>query len=162
MSESMRAKAQRRLGDQALPGEEVLRAALAFRIGGSGRDISAGVSGVAGSSGGAIRAVLGPAPFGDDELPVPHRCIVALTTHRLLVFSLGGALGAGPKHLLHGMLFGELLSVSEPEVTGGVGRVARMAVKLTGGRYLTWEFPRLQIDEGLALVADLRKQVPQS
>ncbi|GAA3165687.1 hypothetical protein GCM10010451_12190 [Streptomyces virens] len=164
MAQSQRDKAQRRLGDDLRPGEEVGHAVLAFRIGGARQDIVAGGGAiVAGPGGQILGAAVRPATPGAGrapELPMPHRCFVVLTTHRLLIFSLGGFFIAGPKDVVHAVPLDRIAWMAEPAVDGNLARTLRATVGLTSGALLRWEFPRLQIDRGRALLNDLRQRIP--
>jgi hypothetical protein len=141
----MRRKAQARLGD----GEQVRHAVLAFRIGGSRETIAAGT-----------RALLaGAAGNGVIVSGLPQRFVVALSTHRLLLFSVGGFVVAGPKRLLTSVPFERIAAVREPGVAGGVARVLEVGVDLADGSALTWEFPRIQIAGGRDLLTELRQRL---
>ncbi len=158
-------KARRRLGDDVHPGEEVRYAVLAFRIGGARQDIVAGGGVIAGGVGkilGAAASPSTPGAAGAPELPMPHRCFIGLTTHRLLVFSLGGVFIAGPRNVLHAVPLDRIAWMAEPVMEGGLARVLRVTLGLTNGAVLRWEFPRLQVDRGNILINELRQHIPDN
>ncbi|MFK4598205.1 hypothetical protein [Streptomyces pristinaespiralis] len=151
MSDVMRKKAQARLGDGEPSEEQVRHAVLAFRIGGARATMAAGGVAILGA---AVGSGASPVPLG-----LPQRFVVALSTHRLLLFGVGGFFVAGPKELLVGAPFEQIAAVSEPTVVDGVARVLRVGVEFTDGGMLSWEFPRIQIANGRMLLTELRERV---
>jgi hypothetical protein len=152
-------RARRRLRDQLDASEEVEHAVLAFRIGGAKEHVSLGGAGVAGGLGrlaasAATSADAGPADA--PELPVPQRCFIVLTNDRLLVMTVGGFFVAAPKKVLHALPFAAIDQVSDPLKDGYLAGTSRVTVGLTTSMVLRWEFPRIQIERGDALLADLR------
>ncbi|MEU1939243.1 hypothetical protein ACH49O_36090 [Streptomyces coeruleorubidus] len=82
MSDVMRRKAQARLGDGEPSEEQVRHAVLAFRVGGARATMAAGGGAILGAAVGS-----GPSPV---PLRLPQRFVVALSTHRVLLFGVGG------------------------------------------------------------------------
>jgi len=165
MAQSQPDKAQRRLGDDLQPNEEVRHAVLAFRTGGARRDLVVGGGAVAGPVGRTLGAAISssaPGPAHAPELEMPHRCFIVLTTHRLLVFSLGGVFIASPKDVIYSLPFDRLAWMAEPALDGTLARTLRVTIGLASGSVLRWEFPRLQIDRGNALIDELRQHMPRS
>jgi hypothetical protein len=150
-----------RLGDQLAADEFVLHAVPAFHLGGArsvirggfragGTVIAAAVTGAAGGTG----AAPGPGPL----LPLPQRCVVALTSQRLLVFS-GGMWTNAPVNLLHDIPLLDVVWVGGPAPDGRIGKSERVIVGLASGAMLGWEFARLYLAPGRALTAELAAQV---
>ncbi|HEV7976385.1 MAG: hypothetical protein QOI21_1329 [Actinomycetota bacterium] len=152
-------RARRRLRDHLNASEDVVHAVLAFRIGGAKEHVSLGGAGLAGGLGRLASSAVTSADAGPadaPELPVPQRCFIVLTNHRLLVMTLGGFVVAGPKKVLHSLPFSAIDRVSDPVKDGYLAGTSRVIVGLTTGMVLRWEFPRIQIKRGDALLADLR------
>jgi len=103
-----------------------------------------------------------PGAAHSPELPVPHRHFIVLTTHRLLVLSLGGVFIAGPKNVIYTVPLDRIAGMAEPVIDGNFARTLRVTLGLTDGTLLRWEFPRLQINRGRVLINELRQQMPNS
>ncbi|MEU0950227.1 hypothetical protein ABZ379_47455 [Streptomyces canus] len=166
MAQSQRDKAQRHLGDDLQPDEQVRQAVLAYRIGGARQDIAAGVGAlILGPGGRVLGAAVSPSTPGAadaPELPMPHRCFIVLTTHRLLILSLGGFFIAEPKDIVHAVPLDRIAWMTEPAIDGNLAGALRVTVGLTSGALLRWEFPHLQINRGRVLINELRQHVPNS
>jgi hypothetical protein len=67
-----------------------------------------------------------------------------------------GFVVAGPKKVLHSLPFSAIDRVSDPMKDGYLAGTSRVTVGLTTGMVLRWEFPRIQITRGDALLAGLR------
>lgn len=152
-------RARRSLRDHLDPSEDVVHAVLAFRLGGAKEHISLGGAGIAGSMGRLAASAItsADAELADaPEIPLPQRCFIVLTNHRLLVMTVGGFFVAGPKDVLHSLPFQTIHRISDPVKDGHLAGTSRVAIGLTTGMVLRWEFPRMQIERGDALLADLR------
>lgn len=150
-----------RLGDRLADGELVLHAVPAFHLGGAREIIQNGFRAgsmiiTAAVTGAADRT--GPASPAGPLLPLPQRCVVALTSRRLLIFS-GGMRTNAPVDLLHEFPLRDLAWVGEPGPGGRAAKSERVIVGLTSGAMLGWEFARLYLAPGRALMADLAGQV---
>jgi hypothetical protein len=157
-------KVVRRLGGRLATDELVVHAVPAFHLGGAREIVSAGFR----SSGWSVAAAVAGAIDGNHPstqpvsvLPMPQRCIIALTDQRLLVFS-NGLLVNSPVSLVHNVAFGDVAWVGEPAPDGRVAKSERVIVGLAGGSLLGWEFPRMAITAGRALITDLTQHVSDS
>jgi hypothetical protein len=158
-------KVVRRLGERLAADELVLHAVPAFHLGGAREIVSAGFR----SSGWFVAAAAAGAIDGPDKalpsasvLPLPQHCIVAVTDQRLLIFSSTSFFAHSPVDLLHDIPLARVTWVGEPVPDGRVTKSERVIVGLAGGALLGWEFARLYIAPGQALIADLAQRVSGS
>jgi len=154
-------KVVRRLGERLATDELVAHAVPAFHLGGPREIIKTSFR----SSGWSVAAAVAGAIDGKDPslqaasvLPMPQRCIISLTDQRLLIFSSGFFVNT-PVKLVHNVAVGDVAWVGEPAPDGRVVKSERVIVGLAGGSLLGWEFPRMVIVQGRALIADLGRQV---
>ncbi len=156
-------KVESKLADDGVTGESVRHAALAFRAGGARKAMIGGAAAIAGAAGAAVVAAVSKgsgADAGRESLPLPERCVVALTDQRLLVFSVGGVLHAGPKELLYDYTFDQISWVGKPEPQPGPAQAVRVEIGLAKESVLCVEFPKLSVDEGRELLDGLRGALP--
>jgi hypothetical protein len=107
----------------------------------------------------AAKGLDGPDPHQPGSLlPLPQRCIVALTDQRLLIFA-GSGWANSPRQLVHDIPLSQIAWVGEPVSHGHVTKTERVIIGLADGMLLGWEFPRLSIRSGRALMTDLAQQV---
>ncbi|MER8002066.1 hypothetical protein [Streptomyces sp. NPDC095613] len=151
-------RAERRLHDRR-PGERVLYAVLAFRVGGVRTTMIGGAAGIAGAAGAAAAAaVTRGAGAGTPArgLKLPGRCFVVLTDERLLFYSIGGVFVGTPKTVLYEFDIARVTSVEEPESQHGIAQALRAGIGFDDGSVIRFEFPRLAVPDGRNLVNRLR------
>lgn len=145
--------------------EQVLHAVPAFHLGGACETVattfrtSGGAFAIAASrigSGGT--ANVDPRTAGT-LIELPQRCIVAVTEHRLLIFQ-NGVLTHKPVKLIVEYPLAGIAWVSAPVLDpGAFTKSERVIVGVPGPARLAWEFPRLYIETGRALMAELARLV---
>ncbi|MFI1096953.1 hypothetical protein [Streptomyces sp. NPDC020917] len=155
--------------------EQVLEVALAYPAGRVTR-LFAGLKGevIGAAAGGAAGAVVGKQMAtdasrkrtdaaldrsGGADLPVGERNMMALTTGRLLLFTMGGAFTPLPKKLLWDIALSDVAQVPKPQLVAGVAKALRVDVALADGRVARLEFPRAAVAAGEVLVRELRARI---
>lgn len=88
-------------------------------------------------------------------MPVPKRCIIALTSHRLVISGDRAIFSHTPTTKAHDVRLSDVAWVGSPTRAGRLTIADRVIVGLADGRCLGWEFPRLSIETGQRLLSDL-------
>jgi hypothetical protein len=152
--------------------ERVLEVALAYPAGRVSQ-VVAGLKGevIGAAAGGAAGAVAGKQMARDAsrkrtkaaldrsegaDLPVRDRNVMALTTGRLLLFSMGGVLTPQPRKVQWDIPLADVVRVSKPQLVTGAAKALRVDVALADGRVARLEFPRAAVAAGEVLVRELR------
>lgn len=86
--------------------------------------------------------------------------MLALTTGRLLVFSLGGVITPQPGKMLWDIPLEKVLWVSRGELTTGMAMALRVDIGLADGHVTRLEFPRAAVQPGQALIDELQGRIP--
>ncbi|MEU5087563.1 hypothetical protein [Streptomyces sp. NPDC021356] len=94
------------------------------------------------------------------DLPVRERNVLALTSGRLLVFSLGGLITPQPRKLQWDFPLDEVGWVSRGRLTTGAAMALRADIGLADGHVARLEFPRAAVKPGQALLQELHRRVP--
>jgi hypothetical protein len=147
-------------------GEEVLHAIPVFHVGGARTTAAAvmrtgsgavfSVSAVRAGAGGA--ASLGP-HGAMKVVELPRRCVVAMTDRRILMFQRR-RWTRRPVRLVAEYPLEQLVWVGAPVAKPGVAVTSeRVAVGVPGPEALAWEFSRVYVATGRALMADLTRVV---
>jgi hypothetical protein len=146
-------------------GEGVLHATPAFHLGGA-RETVAAIFRTGGwaftiaasriGSGGA--ANVDPRTAGN-LIELPQRCVVAVTEHRLLIFQ-NGSWTHKPVNLIVEYPLARIAWIGAPVLDpGAFTKSERVVVGVADPAVLAWEFPRLYIKTGRALMADLTRRI---
>ncbi|MFB7600626.1 hypothetical protein [Streptomyces sp. NPDC056160] len=94
------------------------------------------------------------------DLPVRERNVLALTSGRLLVFSLGGLITPQPRKLQWDFPLDEVRWVSRSRLTTGAAMALRADIGLADGHVARLDFPRAAVKPGQALLQELHRRVP--
>ncbi|MYR63777.1 hypothetical protein GTY54_48785 [Streptomyces sp. SID625] len=162
MARTMTQKVEQRLAQQAAPGERVLFGAPVFRTDGvrtTATGAAAGLGGAGGAAGVAAFTRRGPTAPPTVPVRIPGRVVVALTTRRLLVFSVTGAVVAGPGELLHSFPLEEIAWVGEPELVTGAAQALRVRIGIAGTGVLAYGHPRRRVAEGRLMTGRLIREL---
>ncbi|WP_194898136.1 hypothetical protein [Catenulispora pinisilvae] len=177
MKPSQVERVRKYLTSAGVEGEEVLAVATAYPAGRvstltkgmksevTGLAVGGGVGALAGKKAGrdrqkqrvdaALDRSAGP------DLPVRERNVLALTTGRLLVFSLGGLITSQPRKLQWDLPLAEIAWAAKGELTTGMAMALRVDVGLADGRVARLEFPRAAVKDGTALIDELIRRLPE-
>ncbi|MCC9307269.1 hypothetical protein LN042_09165 [Kitasatospora sp. RB6PN24] len=159
---TQREKVEARLAGNLMPDERVLHAVAAFRIGGVRSTMiggAAGIGGLAGAAGMALVARRGRTEVLQVPIRTPGRFILALTSQRFVLFTLGGFIRPAPGKLVHSWTLDRLAWVSDPELVPGVAQALRVQVGVAGEGILGFEFPRLNVQEGRSMIERLTREL---
>lgn len=150
-------KVARRMGARLTPPERVLHAVPAGPFAGA-RDVTGpgfterGWLVLACAQGVLDRS--GSPPRSDSSLPLPERCVIALTDRRLSLYS-NAALVHAPVDLVYDVPLDQVAWIGASTRESRTARSQRAAAGLSRGSLLAWEFARLYLAPGRALIADL-------
>jgi hypothetical protein len=165
------------LASAGVPDEEVLGVATAYpagRVSTLTKGMKSEVTGFA--AGGGAGALAGKKAGRDrqrrlveasldraagPDLPVRERNVLALTTGRLLVFSIGGLITPQPRKLLWDVPLADVEWASKGELTTGMAMALRVDIGLADGRVARLEFPRAAVKAGEALVDELSRRLDE-
>ncbi|NEA33746.1 hypothetical protein [Streptomyces sp. SID13031] len=154
MHETLPAKVDTFLGENRLPGEQVTHAVPVYAVGGAHSNSRPSLLGRLLFAGqGDVGEIYGT------ELRMPQHAIIALTSHRLLIFQQN-AFRFAPKALVHDVPFARLSWMRQAIAGHGPAHVQRVTLGVTDAAVLRWEYPRLNIPDGQVLNDELRRKVP--
>ncbi|WP_406631004.1 hypothetical protein [Amycolatopsis sp. WGS_07] len=97
----------------------------------------------------------------NSKRPDRARLVFSLTSHRVVLFTVGGVVRAAPGKLLHSWPLERLAWVSEPALHSGVAQALRGEIGVTGEGVLGYEFARLQVEDGRSLIKRLARALKE-
>ena len=177
MKPSQEERVKKYLASTKIEGEEVLEVAAAYPAGRVSTVMAGLKSETAGfAAGGGVGARVGK-KMGRDrqkqrveaaldrssgpDLPVRDRNVLALTTGRLLIFSLGGLITPQPRKLQWDLPLDKIAWAAKGELTTGLSMALRVDIGLANGQVARLEFPRAAVKPGEALIDELMRRVPE-
>lgn len=153
MKPSQESRVRKYLTSEGIEGEEVLAVALAYPAGRVARVVSGMKGEVLGAAGGGGAGALAGKKIARDrskratdaatdrsagaDFPVNERNVLALTTGRVLIFSLGGFITPQPRKLLWDIELDDVDGVSKPVLTTGMAKALRVDISVADGRVRT-------------------------